>query len=316
MPDQMGGGDIAFPGLGIYLENVPQGFHIFGFYVAFYGLIIGIGVVLAFLTISHLAKKYKQNPDDYYLLGCFLVLFGVLGARLYYVIFSWDYYKHHLSSIFNIRQGGLAIYGGIIAGLLVIIVWCKIKKRKIPRVGDIVVPGVLVGQILGRWGNFFNREVFGTYSDSFLAMRLPVEAVRAEDIDEAIRAHMEPGTNYIQVHPTFLYESLYNLVLFILIMIFHKKKKFNGEVMLWYFGGYGIGRFVIEGIRTDRLLIGHTNIAVSQLLGIVLFAAALIIDVVVRILMKKKGITKADEQELVTGAAEGTETVKATSEEV
>lgn len=288
MPDWMGDGDIAFPNLGIYLENVPKSFTIFGVEIALYGIIIGIGVVLAFLLVSVVAKKLGMNPDDFYDLGMYLVIFGILGARIYYVIFSWDYYKHNLSEILNIRQGGLAIYGGVIAGFITLIIYCKMKQKNVFQMGDVAFQGVLVGQIMGRWGNFTNREVFGGYSDGLFAMRLPESAVRNRDITEDIRVHMAEGTNYIQVHPTFLYESVYNLILLILILVFQNRKKFDGEVILWYFGGYGIGRFVIEGIRTDRLLIGGTNIAISQLLGILMFGAAIVIDVVVRIRLAKK----------------------------
>ncbi len=284
MPNNMGEEDVAFPHLGIYLENLGKTFSIFGFEIAYYGVIIGLGVMLAFIYCAHIAKKEDISQDTIYDLGIFLVLFGIIGARLYFVIFSWDYYKGKgFLKLINIREGGLAIYGGVLAGLVTLIVFCKIKKLNVFKLGDIAVSGVLIGQILGRYGNFFNREVFGTYSDGLLAMRLPVRAVRQSDMDDAIRTHIVPGTNYIQVHPTFLYESLYNLVLFLLIMVFRKKKKFNGEVMLWYFGGYGIGRAVIEGIRTDRLLIGNTNIAVSQVLGFVLFVVSVVLDLIFRV---------------------------------
>lgn len=288
MPEIMGDGDIAFPHLGIYLHNVPKSFTVFGFEIALYGVIIGIGVLSAFLLITVVAKKLGLNPDDFYDVGIYLLIFGVLGARLYYVIFSWDYYKNHLSSILNIREGGLAIYGGVIAGFITLVVYCKIKKKNMFQLGDVAFQGVLVGQIFGRWGNFTNREVFGTYSDGLFAMRLPVNAVRARDINDEIMKHMSISGNYIQVHPTFLYESLYNLALLILILIFQKKKRFDGEVILWYLGGYGIGRFFIEGIRTDQLTIGNTNLAVSQLLGISLFVIAVIIDIVVSIKTMKK----------------------------
>lgn len=288
MPDFMGDGDIAFPNLGIYLKNVPQDFYIFGYRIALYGVIIGLGVLCAFALVSYVAKKQGMNPDDFYDLGIYLLIFGVLGARLYYVIFSWDHYKDNLSSVFNIREGGLAIYGGIIGGFLAHLVYCKIKKANMLGMADVAFQGVLVGQIFGRWGNFTNREVFGTYTNNILAMRLPVNAVRMRDIDDNIAAHMAPNTNYIQVHPTFLYESLYNLTLLIIIFFAQSKKKFDGEVMLWYVGGYGIGRFVIEGIRTDQLKIGNTGIAVSQMLGLILFIVALIIDIAVRVIMKKR----------------------------
>lgn len=283
MTDWMGDGDVAFPNLGIYIENLPKSFTIFGIEIAMYGVIIGIGIILAFLLISWQAKKQGQNPDDYYDLGLYILFFGILGARIYYVVFSWDYYKEHLSSIWNIRQGGLAIYGGIIAGFITLYVWCRIKKRSMKQMGDVAVLGVLVGQAVGRFGNFTNREAFGEYTQSLFAMRLPVNAVRPQDITETMREHITASTNYIQVHPTFLYESAYNVMLLFLILLVQKKKAFEGEVILWYLGGYGIGRFLIEGLRTDQLKLLGTNIAVSQWLGIVLFVLALLIDIFVRV---------------------------------
>ncbi len=282
--------DIAFPNLGIYLENVPKRFGIFGFEIALYGVIIGLGTLFALLLINKLAKKSGQDPDVYWDLAFYAILSGVVGARVYYVIFSWDSYKNNLLDIFNLRQGGLAIYGGIIGGFLAMFVFAAIKKKNPFLIADTVVPGIAVGQILGRWGNFFNREAFGDYTNNLFAMRLPVEAVRRGEITENMLAHMEEGMNYIQVHPTFLYESLWNLGILILMLLLFKKKRFNGEVALLYFGGYGIGRFFIEGLRTDQLQIGSTGIAVSQMLGMVLFVAALVTEIVVliRIYGKKK----------------------------
>lgn len=283
MPDWMDGTSIAFPNLGIYLENVPKNISIFGFVIAYYGMIIGVGVLLAFMLITYTAKKDGQNPDDFYDMGLWALVIGVIGARLYYVAFSWDDYKDDLLSILNIRQGGLAIYGGVIAGIATAIIWCRIKKKDMFAMIDTGILGVLVGQILGRWGNFTNREVFGGYSDGLFAMRLPLEAVRQNDIPPELAATLKEGTNYIQVHPTFLYESFSNLVLLVLIFTLRKFKKFNGEMALWYLGGYGIIRFVIEGIRVDQLKIPGTTIPVSQCLGGFLFAAALITDIVIRL---------------------------------
>ena len=283
MPDWMDGTSIAFPNLGIYLENVPKNISIFGFVIAYYGMIIGVGVLLAFMLVTYAAKKDGQNPDDFYDMGLWALVIGVIGARLYYVAFSWDDYKDDLLSILNIRQGGLAIYGGVIAGIATAIIWCRIKKKNMFAMIDTGILGVLVGQILGRWGNFTNREVFGGYSDGLFAMRLPLEAVRQNDIPPELAATIKEGTNYIQVHPTFLYESFSNLVLLVLIFTLRKFKKFNGEMALWYLGGYGIIRFVIEGIRVDQLKIPGTTIPVSQCLGGFLFAAALITDIVIRL---------------------------------
>ncbi len=288
MPDWMDETAIAFPNLGIYLENVPKSFSIFGFEIALYGVIIAVGVVLAFAVITRAAKKDGIDPDDFYDMGIWVLVFGILGARAYYVIFSWDYYKNDLLSILNIRQGGLAIYGGIIAGILTVIIWCRVKKKDMPAMLDLTFIGVLVGQIVGRFGNFTNREVFGGYTDNLFAMRLPVDAVRRRDISEELASHILEGTNYIQVHPTFLYESTLNLILLILLYNLRKYRKFKGELSLWYLGGYGIIRFFVEGIRTDRLKIPGTSLAVSACLGIGLFIAALAAEAVIRWKLKYK----------------------------
>lgn len=281
--------DIAFPNLGIYLKDVPQGFYIGDFYIAFYGVIIGLGVMLGIVMAAHAGKVMGMNPDDVWDFALYAVVFSVIGARLYYVIFAWDSYKNDLLSIFNIRQGGLAIYGAVIGAFITLFVYTRIKKCKALNLGDAGVTGLILGQILGRWGNFFNREVFGEYSDGLLAMRLPTVAIRDHsDITENIRAHMVEGTNYIQVHPTFLYESLLNLVVLIFILWYMKRKAFDGEICLVYLGGYGIIRFFVEGIRTDQLKIPGTEIAVSQLLGMLLFIFAVSMDIGVRMYRKKK----------------------------
>lgn len=286
----MGVKDIAFPNLNIYLENVPKRFEVFGIEIALYGVIIGIGMLLAISLVAYVAKKSGQNADMYWDLAIVSVISGVIGARLYYVIFSWDSYKNNLMNIFNLRQGGLAIYGGIIGGFAAMFVFAKIKKQRPVLLADTAVPGIALGQILGRWGNFFNREAFGDYTDGLFAMRLPIEAVRQNEITSAMWQHVEEGVNYVQVHPTFLYESLWNIGLLVLMLLLWRKKHFDGEVALLYFGGYGIGRFWIESLRTDQLQIGSTGIAVSQMLGLVLFVAALTTEIVmlVRIYRKKK----------------------------
>ncbi|MDE5892255.1 MAG: prolipoprotein diacylglyceryl transferase, partial [Acetatifactor sp.] len=173
MQDIMGVNDIAFPNLGLYLRNIPQGFTVFGFYISLYGVIIAIGVMAGISIAAHLAKKTGQDPDDYWDFAIFGVIFGLIGARIYYVVFEWDSYKDNLLEIFNVRGGGMAIYGGVIAAFTTLFVWCKIKKRDPRQIGDTAMAGLLLGQIIGRWGNFTNREVFGEYSDGLLAMRIP-----------------------------------------------------------------------------------------------------------------------------------------------
>lgn len=160
------------------------------------------------------------------------------------------------------------------------------------------MPGLLLGQIIGRWGNFMNREVFGEYYDGLFSMQLPIEAVRARDISENIAAHIPEGANYINVHPTFLYESVWNLAVMILILLYTKHKKFDGEICLFYLGGYGLGRFIIEGIRTDTLFIPGTTVPVSQVLALLMLIFAVAVDVAVRIHLKKKPVIEVPEQEM------------------
>ena len=304
MIETMNSTDIAFPNLGIYLENVPKNFSVFGFHIAFYGLIIGIGVMAGILLAAREAKRTGQNPDDYWDFAIYAIIFSIVGARLYYVIFSWDNYKNDLSSIFAIWQGGLSIYGAVIAAFLTLLVYTKVKKKSFWQMADTAVPGLVLGQIIGRWGNFMNREAFGDYSDGLLAMALPIDAVRQHEITANHWAHVAEGTNYIMVHPTFLYESLWNLGVLTVLLLYRKNKKFEGEISLMYLAGYGIGRFFIEGLRTDQLLLPVIGLPVSQLLGIVAFVVCTIIIIILKRYKKKEkavfgeSISLADNQKL------------------
>lgn len=270
---------ISFPNLGIYLDYVPKSFEVFGFKIALYGVIIGIGMFLGLCYAAREAKRTGQNPDDYWDLFLYLMIFSLIGARLYYVIFSWDMYKDDLLSILNVRNGGLAIYGGVIGGAITIYFYSKKKKIPFFQMTDTVIPGLLIGQILGRYGNFTNREAFGGYCDGLFAMRLPAAMVNPGQITEELAMHMVEGTNYIQVHPTFLYESLWNLCVLVFILVYRKNKKFQGELTALYFIGYGIGRAWIESLRTDQLLLPVIGLPVSQILAILLVVAGIIMIV-------------------------------------
>ena len=283
----MGVKDIAFPNLGIYLENVPKSISVFGFEIAFYGIIIFLGVLAGILVAARIAKITGQNPDTIWDMATYCVIFSIIGGRLYYVIFSWEYYKDNFWQVFNLRAGGMAIYGAVIAGFLTVFIYAKIKKLNALLLLDTAMPSLILGQAIGRWGNFFNREVFGEYYNGLLSMQLPIAAVRAKDISETIRANIPEGANYINVHPTFLYESLWNLLVFAVLLLYRKYKKFDGELGLLYLAGYGLGRFIIEGIRTDTLFIPGTTVPVSQVLALVMLVAAVAIDVVVRVRLRK-----------------------------
>ena len=284
----MGANDIAFPNLGIYLQDVPKSFSVFGFQIAFYGLLIGMGVLAGLLMAVYMAKITGQNPDDYWDFAIYAVIFSIIGGRIYYVVFAWDYYKDDLLGIFRLRNGGMAIYGAVIAAFITLFVYCKIKKKNPMLMGDTAMPGLILGQAIGRWGNFMNREVFGEYYDGLFSMQLPIDAVRARDISDNIAAHIPEGANYINVHPTFLYESVWNLLVFTVLLCFRKHKKFHGELCLVYLGGYGLGRFIIEGIRTDTLFIPGTTVPVSQVLAVLMFVFAVAADILVRVKMKHK----------------------------
>ena len=264
--------DISFPHLGIELEHVGKSISIFGFEVAYYGIIIGTAILLGFVIATAEAKRTGQNPENYLDMGIFGVILGIVGARLYYVVFSWDMYKDNLLQIFNLRAGGLAIYGGVIGAVVAVLICAKVKKLYAPQIFDTIAIALVNGQMLGRWGNFFNREAFGEYTDSFFAMRLPLDAVRSGDVTELMRENIQriDGVSYIQVHPTFLYESLWCCAVFILLMIYRKHKKYEGELFLLYLFGYGLGRVWIEGLRTDQLIIPGAGLPVSQVLAGVL----------------------------------------------
>ncbi|MDD3362419.1 MAG: prolipoprotein diacylglyceryl transferase [Hespellia sp.] len=281
---------IYFPHLGIQLEHVGKSISIFGFSIAYYGIIIGCGMLIAIFMAAHEAKVTGQNQEDYFDLGIIGIICGVIGARIYFVIFSWDMYKDNLLDIFNTREGGLAIYGGVIAGVITILVFSKVKHLSAPQIADVVAPSLLFGQMVGRWGNFFNREAFGEYTDGLFAMQLPLSAVRNSDVTDRMREHIVSvdGVQFIQVHPTFLYESLWCLALLVLIFLYRRHKKFEGEIFLIYLFGYGLGRAWIEGLRTDQLWIPGTEIAVSQVLAIVLVVVSGSLLLFFRYRIKKK----------------------------
>ena len=287
MNDIMNVKDIAFPNLGLYLRNLPKSFSVFGFEVALYGMLIALGVLSGIFMADYVAKKEKFNTEVIWDFAIYAVVFSIIGARIYYVVFQWDMYKNNLLEVFNLRNGGLAIYGAVIAAFITLFVYCRIKKQSFLQIVDICVPGLALGQAIGRWGNFTNREVFGGYTNNLIAMRLPIEAVRSRDISADVAAHIVEGTNYIQVHPTFLYECLWNLALIAIMLLYRSHKKFEGEMWLVYLGGYGLGRFWIEGIRTDQLYITGTRIPVSQAIAIVCVIVSVVADIVVRYRMKQ-----------------------------
>ena len=250
---------ISFPMLGGLTLNPPASFTLFGRPVYFYGVLIGLGFILGILFCAKRAKRFGLKEDDVYDVMIWLIPCSILGARLYYVLFQLDYYVQHPGELFAIWNGGIAIYGGVIGGILAVWLVCRRKKIPVLAMMDNLSYGLLVGQIIGRWGNFMNREAFGAQTEVFCRMGLTA-----------------PDGTTIYVHPTFLYESLWNLGVLLFLLWFDKKgkRRFDGHCVALYFLLYGIGRFWIEGLRTDSLYIGSTGIRVSQALSLVLVLAS------------------------------------------
>ena len=284
---------IHFPGLGIHFWNVPDGFTIFGIEIKLYAVVIALGFVLALLVASREARLSRQNEDTYLDFFLWLIIPAIVGARIYYVIFSWDEYYEKgkgfwktFVDIINIREGGLAIYGGLIVGTFVAFVFNKKRKLSLPLMGDTVCMGVLIGQILGRWGNFFNREAFGAYTKSFIRMAIPVDYFANEGsfnryLDSGIITNkmlMNPEivgkrTSCITVYPMFLIEGLCCLAILVFILLYRRHKKFDGELSLIYIMGYGLSRFFVESLRTDSLMVG--SLKASQVVALVCFFGAM-----------------------------------------
>lgn len=286
--------DIRFPHLGIEIASLGKGITIGGFTIAFYGMIIAFGMVMGYLMTAFQAKRTGQEPDLYLDLALWDIVFAVIGARIYYVIFTWGYYKDNLLQIFNTRGGGLAIYGGVIAGVITTIIFGKVRKQNFFQLLDTACIGLITGQIIGRWGNFCNREAFGGYTNGLFAMQLKQSDVAASNLTHSVLKHAVEidGTRYIQVHPTFLYESLWNIGVLIILLLFTKHRKYNGQIFLIYLLGYGLGRAWIEGLRTDQLIFFGTGVAVSQVLsgGLVVASAAILIYRFVKDRQKVKSV--------------------------
>ena len=313
--------DITFPGLGLTVDP-PRGFEIGGFTIYFYGVIIALGLVLAVVYAMRRSKQFGLKNDDLLDGILWIVPLAIVCARAYYVFSEWDKYADNLGNIINLRNGGLAIYGGVIGAAVGVVVFAKFKKVSLRAVLDLVALGFLIGQCVGRWGNFMNREAFGSYSDGFLAMRIPESYLHiSADASEAFLAQVEQMktaaieggyAGYIQVHPTFLYESVWNFVGFIGLHFLSKKRSYDGQIALGYVAWYGLGRALIEGLRMDSLYWGPFR--ASQLLAAVTCIAA----VVVLLLMN---LRKHDRQKLfvnrVAAAAEAAaqEAAEETAEE-
>lgn len=262
---------IAFPGLGGFKITLKPAFQFFGLSIHWYGVIIALGIVLAYLFAVKKGKKRNISSDTLTDVLLYGLPSAVICARIYYVIFSWADYRDNVIDVFKIWEGGIAIYGAVIGACLSTLIYCRVKKVSIPKVFDVGAYGLLIGQVIGRWGNFVNAEAYGSETQTAL--------LRMHLVDQGIT-----------VHPTFLYESLWNLILFFVINLFEKHQKFDGEVFLWYLSGYGLGRFFIEGLRSDSLWLG--SVRISQVLAAVCFVLGVLLILYIR--TSKKSAQQAE----------------------
>ena len=274
---------IYFPGFGIFFDNVPSGFTIFGFEIKFYGILIAIGFLLAYFTARYLGKKNGLDEELYMDYLIILIPCALVGARLYYVIFNFGNFSdpsvvQTLLNIVNFRNGGLAVYGGLILGVIAAVIYTKMKKVDFFRFSDPIAYGILVGQILGRWGNFFNREAFGAYTSSIIRMAIPLDYFKNEGSltylehsgiisnQMLVNTEVVKGYECITVYPTFLMEGVWNFLVLVLLLLYYRHRKVHGEISLLYVLFYGIGRFMIEGLRSDSLMAG--SLKVSQIVAV------------------------------------------------
>jgi len=267
--------DIFFPNLNITLRSVPRvAFSVFGLDIYMYAVTIVIGIVAAYFLGIWWVKKSGQKVSDYTDLLLLGVPMAIVGLRLYFVIFNWSNYsgQSFIRVFFGFRDGGLAIYGGIIGAALAAVIIGRAKKIPFATLADTGAPSMLLGQVIGRWGNFFNREAFGGYTDGLFAMAIRADQIGGPVTEEirsnAVYAH---GAYYFQVHPTFFYELFLNALLMVGLIIYRPRKRFNGEILLMYFFGYGVIRFFVESFRTDQMMLFNTNIPLNQVTA-VLFA--------------------------------------------
>lgn len=276
---------IAFPNIGIKTFSIdPVALNIFGLEVRWYGLIIVVGIILAFLYACYRGKQEGFSSDDMMDLFLYVVVFSIIGARAYYVLTTLDQY-HSLYDVIAVWNGGLAIYGAVTTGAVVITIVCRIKKKSVLKALDMIAPGVMIGQLIGRWGNFCNGEAFGDIS-KFEFFGFTKATPNAGSLPWIMEVNSyASGYRTLTVHPTFLYESVWNLIGFIIINAFYKKKSFDGEIVLMYAVWYGFGRMFIEGLRSDSLYVG--SVKISQLIGLVCVVAGVAAMIILKIRSKR-----------------------------
>ncbi len=296
--------EIWFPNLNIQIQHLNRvAFQLFGKDVYWYGIFIAtafmVGLALTIYLTKELNKTRKNpiDPDLYYDALVYILIFAIIGARLYYVLFDFDNYKGDIKSIFAIWNGGLAFYGGVIGGIIAVAIFVKRKKLNFFDFGEVMLPGLAIGQALGRWGNFVNREAYGRYTDNLFAMRILKDQAQVVTQELQDKLVVVNGFEYIQVHPTFLYESFFNVINCFVLMHVLKNQKYRGQVAIVYMIIYGSIRTFTEGLRVDQLQIGDTTWAVSRIISMLMVVVGITLYVYKGQLMKKTNIIEVNDED-------------------
>lgn len=281
---------VRFPNLGIDFSYIGRSVNVFGFEITYYGMLIALGMLLGLLLIVLDVKRQHENLNLYIKMLIVSIIGAIVGARLLYVIFYWNLFDGNIQSLFQIRNGGLSFYGALFGGCLTARVYCACKKTSFWKKADSVSIGLTVGQIIGRWGDFFNRESFGQYTETIFAMRLPLASVRSSEVTSVMREKLAviDGVSYIQAHPIFLYESIWCLVLLLILLWYKRRKKFHGEIFMRYLSGYGLGKFFLEWLKTEKVFFPGTKISFSMLISAILFVIFGLTAVLERSVAKKR----------------------------
>lgn len=292
---------IRFPNLQTAFGYVPKSFRVFGYEITVYGILLAVALLLGLSVIVTEAKRKNQNQNICLGASLLAIVLGLVGARIWYVAAHWNLYQGNLEEILNIHNGGFGFYGALPGGLLALWIVAKLKKQSFGEMADTVSIGLISGQILSVWGTFFSREAFGEYTDSLLAMELPLASVHASDVTALMRENLMElgGVSYIRAHPLFLYESLWCLALLLFLLSYKRRKRFSGETAMVYLAGYGFGRFFISWLRTDEIRLFDGRLAVSQIISAVLFVGFSLIVMIRRSMAKKRADMRRRRREKV-----------------
>lgn len=264
---------IQFPNLGLHFGSVGYGISVLGIEISYYGILLALAILVGMGVILMEARYTGQHPEDYLEMAIFALPASILGARVYYVLFSGATYTHSLGRMFKFWEGGYAFYGALFAALFIIVIFAKVRQMWTAEVLDTLTLGLVIGQGIASWGSYFNREGFGEYTEGMFSMLLPIDALRIVDVTDKMRNHISEidGLCFVQVNPLFFYHFVLCVVLFVVLLVRRQSKEYDGEIFWMYMAAESLFRIWMEGVRTDALCLPFTGIHVSRIVAIFLF---------------------------------------------